>query len=113
MGISPWFQGDGQPLWTLGLQPDSGPLNVSGLTTSDFTLVAINSVGQEIDDDGVFSNLTAASGSGATAVPASIVYQVGTKIINMPGSYDIRVVIKKGIVGQQRTFKFGQFVVER
>lgn len=108
MGISPWSQGDGKPTWPLGLQPDSGTFDISGLSTSDFTMVFINSAGQEIIGTGTFSNLTAAS----SISPAAITYQAGVSDVATLGTYDMRVVVKKGTTSQQ-TFKFESFVVER
>lgn len=109
MSISPWTQGDGLPAWTIGLKPDSGPVDIAGLSTGDFTMVFINSAGQEVIGSGPFSNLTVASGS----TPATITYQVGSADVATLGVFDARVVIKRGVVGQQRTLKLGSFVVER
>jgi hypothetical protein len=103
MGISPWSQGDGKPPWTFELEPDSGNFDISGLSTTDFTLVMINmSNKQAINGTGTFSNLLAASGDN----PATISYQLSNADANNTGMQDMRIVAKEG-TSQQETFKFG------
>jgi hypothetical protein len=103
MGISPWTLGDGKPPWTFGLEPDSGPLDITGLTTSDFSLIMLNiSNQQSTTGTGAFSNLTAAY----NVNPAQITYALSSTDAALLGMYDVRVVIKKGTINQ-RTFNFG------
>lgn len=103
MGISPWTLGDGKPPWTFGLEPDSGIFDITGLTTTDFTLVMINiSNNQTTNGTGTFSNLVAASGGN----PARITYTLSSADAALSGMNDTRVVAKKGTTSQ-RTFKFG------
>ena len=109
MSQSPWKQGDREPYWTFGMQPDDTPLDISGLATSDFTLVFIDSSGVERDGDGVFTSLTAASGG----TPAMITYQQSTADVAIIGVFDRRIVIKKGNTAHQRTFELGPWVCER
>lgn len=104
MGISPWAQGDGKPIWTFALEPDSGTFDTSGLSTSDFTLTMLNISNQQITvATGPFSNLTAASGGN----PAQISFQPSSNDVAALGMFEIDVVLKRGITGQQRTFEFG------
>lgn len=103
MGITPWTQGDGAPPWTFALELDSGIFDITGLSTSDFSLVMINISNQQSKTaTGVFSSLTAASGSN----PATIVFTPSSSDISTLGMYDMRVIAKKG-TPNQRTFKFG------
>lgn len=103
MGLSPWSQGDGKPWWTFSLEPDSGNLDTTGLSLSDFTLIMRNiSNQQSIIGTGIFSNLTAASGGN----PAQITYALSSTDASSLGMYDMRIVVKRGTV-DQRTFKFG------
>jgi len=115
MAQSPWKQGDREPYWTFGLQPDSESLDVTGLVTSDFTLVFIDgSTTVESDGDGVFTNITAAIAATSTtsAIPATITYQPGPLDVATVRTCDRRVVIHKGTV-HQKTFEFGPWVCER
>jgi len=103
MGISPWNQGDGKPPWTFSLVPDSGNFDITGLATTDFTLVMINiSNKQATNGTGTFSNLVAASGGN----PAQITYTLSSADAALTGMNDTRVVAKKGTTSQ-RTLKFG------
>lgn len=104
MGISPWSRGDGKPLWTFSLEPDSGTFDTTGLTTSDFTLVMINVSNEQqiVNGTGTFSNLQAATGS----TPAMISYQISSADATNIGMQDMRIVAKRGTTSQE-TFKFG------
>ena|SRR2546421_11661540 len=103
MGISPWTKGDGKPLWTFSLEPDSGDFDITGLVASDFTLVMMNvSNNQEVDGTGTFNDPLPASGGN----PATIVYQVSSADAANVGMQDIRLVTKKGTLSQ-RTLEFG------
>lgn len=108
MAQSPWKQGDRQPYWPFGLQPDSGIFDVTGLVASDFTLVFLDPNSNERDGDGVFTDITAASVSS----PATVTYQPSANDVANVGTFDRRVVIHKG-TPQQTTFEFGAWVCER
>lgn len=107
MSQSPWKQGDREPYWSFGLVPDSGTLDITGLSTSDFTLVFIDSSGNERNGDGVFTNLTAASGGN----PAMITYQQSANDVGTLGIFDREIVIKKGTI-HQKTFELGSWICE-
>lgn len=103
MSISPWTQGDGAPPWTFALETDSSSLDITGLSTSDFSLVMINISNQQSKTaTGVFSNLVAASGSN----PTTIVFSPSSNDTSALGMYDMRIIVKKG-TANQKTFKFG------
>ncbi len=109
MAQSPWKQGDREPYWEFGLQPDTGFFDVTGLVTSDFTLVFLNVTDNtESDGDGVFMDITAAT----PTTPATITYQPGPLDVATVRTCDRRVVIKRGTV-HQKTFEFGPWVCER
>lgn len=97
-----WKQGDREPFWLFGLQPGTGTLDITGLSTSDFTLVFIDTDGNERSGDGVFSNLTAASGS----TPALITYAPSANDVATLGKFERRVVIDRA-TSNQRTFDLG------
>jgi hypothetical protein len=108
MAQSPWKQGDRGKYWPFGLQPDTGFFDVTGLTPSDFTLVFLDANGNERDGDGIFTNITAATSSS----PATVTYQQSATDVARVGTFDRRVVIRKG-TPQQETFEFGAWVCER
>jgi hypothetical protein len=108
MSQSPWKQGDREPYWEFGLQPDDDPLDVTGFTTADFSLIFIDASGNERIGDGIFTDLTAASGSSA----AMITYQQSSNDVAETGVFDRRVVIKRNTI-HQRTFEFGKWACER
>jgi len=108
MGQSPWKQGDREPYWAFGLSPDSGIFDITGLTASDFTLVFIDASGVERNGDGVFTGLTAASGS----TPVMITYQQSANDVTTIGTFDRRIVIKKA-TSSQKTFEIGVWTCER
>ena len=100
--------GDREPYWTFGLQPDDQALDITGLSASNFTLVFIDSSGVERNGDGVFVDLTAASGS----TPAMITYQQSAADVAIIGVFDRRIVIKKG-TAFQKTFELDSWTCER
>ena len=103
MGITPWTQGDDNPVWVFSLEPDSGAFDITGLTTSDFDLIMVNvSNEQETIATGPFTNLTAANNNS----PATITFNPSSDDVAALGMYDVRIVAKKG-TANQRTFKFG------
>jgi hypothetical protein len=108
MAQSPWKVGDRGEHWPFGLQPDSGFFDIDGLVPSDFTLVFMDSSGNERDGDGIFTNLTPAT----PTTPAMIIYQQSAADVATIGTFDRRVVIKRG-TPQQKTFEFGPWVCER
>src|SRR5579859_1666575 len=99
-----WYKGDRKPFWDLLIEPDSGAFDITGLTTSDFTLqfIDINNNRSVIVGTGTFSSLTAASGSN----PASIIYAPSAADVGTTGIYEIRLVVDSG-TANQRTFLQG------
>jgi hypothetical protein len=103
MGITPWSMGDGLPTWTFQIEPDSSAFDITGLSTSDFTMVFINTVNKlATNGTGTFSNLVAASGSN----PAQITYTPSAVDTATAGMFDVRIVTKQG-TPSQRTFHYG------
>lgn len=112
MSQSPWKQGDREPFWVFGLQPDSGFLDISGLSESDFTLIFLPFVESGASTPrtgtGVFSDLTAS----ADGSPATITYAPGAVDVATAGLFGREVVIKRG-TSEQRSFDFGYWICEQ
>jgi hypothetical protein len=90
MAITPWYRGDTLPAWPISLTTDSGSINVTSLSSSNFSMLIHNSdTGVETTGTGSFTNLTAASGS----TPASILYQPSSADVATLGNYILFVVI--------------------
>jgi hypothetical protein len=104
MSQTPWKQDDLAPAWQFGLQPDTGQLDITGLSPSDFTLLMYDSSAPQtaIVGTGTFNNLIAASGSD----PAKITYQQSTSDVATLRTHRREVVIKRG-TSAQKTFDFG------
>jgi hypothetical protein len=104
MSQTPWKQNDLAPAWQFGLQPDTGQLDITGLSPSDFTLLMYDSSAPQtvIVGTGTFSNLIAASGSD----PAKITYQQSAADVATLRTHRREVVIKRGTAAQ-KTFDFG------
>lgn len=100
MGFSPWYLGDRLPIWTFELVPDTGTLDITGLSTSNFSLVFINTFNMKTrSGTGVFSNLVAGP-------PVTILYTVGANDVATAGIYEVRTLINAG-TSSQRTFSMG------
>lgn len=90
MAITPWYQGDTVPAWTIPLVLDTGVFNTSLLSPSNFALLIRNTdTNVETTGTGVFSSLTAASGS----TPAQIAYAPSTTDTSTPGNYALFIAV--------------------
>lgn len=109
MSDSPWFLNDRKPPSVISLAVDSGLLDITGLSTSDFTMLFINlSTEQERTGTGAFSNLAAGSGS----TPASIVYSPSADDTSMLGTFARRIIKKQG-TAEQQTWELPAWTVKR
>jgi len=107
MSQSPWAQGDTREAWKFLLEPDTGDLDITSLTASNFAYFQRNiSSGVERQGDGAFSNLIAATGGN----PAQITYQETTNDVANPGMYHQRIKVAQGSASQ--TFDFGVLSIE-
>jgi hypothetical protein len=108
--MSLWFKGDRKPPWVIGLQPASGNLDISGLTTADFTFIFIDTAkpDTEIVGTGTFSALTAASGSN----PASITYAPSASDVATVRTHTRRIVLKRA-TNDQQTFEIDDQSIEQ
>lgn len=110
MAITPWYAGDTAPLLTIQLLPDSGVVDITGLSTSSFTLVIRNSNAvTQANGQGTFSALTAAVVvNGVVTSPASIQYQLSSSDIAV-GLYHLYLKVQFGT--RQQTFDCGPWQV--
>ena len=107
MAQSPWSQGDTLEPWEFELVPDSGPFNISGLTTSNFQYYMRNvSNNTETQGSGTFNNLRAASGGN----PATIAYQQSVNDVSTVGNFHQWIKVVSG--GNTQTFDFGLLAIE-
>lgn len=108
--MSLWFKGDRKPSWVIGLQPASGNLDITGLTTADFTFIFIDVVAPtvEITGAGTFSALTGASGGN----PASITYAPGANDVATARTHTRRIVLKRA-TSEQQTFEIDDQTIEQ
>jgi hypothetical protein len=98
MPISPWYLGQLAPAWTIQLVPDTGYVNVTGLTTNSFSLrIRDLDKGTETTGQGTFSNIVAAvtttvqPGNQIVVVShASVQFQPVTADVNL-GNYELWV----------------------
>ena len=97
MPISPWYRGDTVPTWTFQLIPDTGAFSITGLATSNFSLIIRN-----VDDippvdttgTGTFSNLTAATLNGSiVTTPASVQYAPSSADVANLGNFQLFVIV--------------------
>lgn len=104
MSQSPWKQGDLAPAWQFGLQPDTGQLDITGLSPSDFTLLMYDASQPQtaIIGTGTFSGLIAAGGD----QPAKVTYQQSSADVATLRTHRREIVIKRG-TSAQKTFDFG------
>jgi hypothetical protein len=105
--MSEWFKGDRKPSWVIGLSPASGTLDITGLTTSDFTFIFIDSSSPDIEivGTGTLSNLAAGN-------PATITYTPGANDVGTVRTHRRRIVLKRETADQQ-TFDIDNQVIER
>lgn len=113
MSITPWLQGDTKPSWKFPLILDSGPLDVAGLSTSNFTLILHNTVSnQETTGTGTFSNLQAGNPSTQPPTPPCIFYTPAPADVATIGQNRAYIVIMYPGGGGQETLSAGYINIE-
>jgi len=110
MSISPWMQYDTQPSWEFPLLLDSRPLEITGLTLSNFQLILHDVIsGQELAMTGYFSDLSA--GSGTVDDPPSIIYHQTRADVTVTGQKRAYIVITFSN-GDQETLSLGYIEIK-
>ncbi len=97
MSLSPWYKGDTAPAWTFQLIPDTGAFSITGLSTSNFSLIIRNTDDvPPVDSNGTgtFSNLTAATLNGSiVTTPASVQYSPSSADVANLGNFQLFVIV--------------------